>query len=340
MRLVWMTVLVVGLALPNIALSQGSVKPAYTQKEISACLRKNTYTIRSAHPKKVLLPSLIKILTGLIGRPKTRKDRNRIKYLAAAMTTSIYFSLVGRRWSKFRKLAQKPFDKRVFELKKSAGLTQKLRGEGAFGTNNSSRLSFTAVYRFASATSKHSPLDDRYMYKASQFDLNRVNGFDRAFSSPVGPRQKCEVFTHIYVNRKLPFRIHLLMTVMHRGYLMSIKVFNTVFKFFVFRNLSTSEIKVAFRNKAFIKRLKTVFGGKVNLKTQRGTALNFLKEYALTHGGFVMVGKGRILLNQTGITKKRYMGLSLNYIANNKMLRSYTLAGARNSLRSVLSTRQ
>ncbi len=314
------------------------IKPAYSLGQISRCLRAQTFTIKTAHPRRVLLPEVMKILTKLFGEPKSNDDRQRVTYLAAAMSAAMYFPLVGRKWSKFRKLSKRPFSLRVFELKKSAGRTQNVRNMGNFGTDSSRRLSFTGIYRFAKATSTNKALEDTLIHKANQFDLNRVGGFQKAFSSPVGMASRCGVYTHIYVNRKLPFRIHLVMTILHRGYLATIKVLGTTFKFFLFRSLSRREIRKAFQNKTFQKRLRKVFGGKVNLKQQQETAMNFLREYARRHSGFVMVAKGLIMLNQTGVAKKRYMGMSLNYIANNKMLRGYTLSASSETLRSVLTT--
>ncbi|TNE47283.1 MAG: hypothetical protein EP343_20180 [Deltaproteobacteria bacterium] len=314
------------------------VKPAYSLAQISRCLQSRSFSIKTAHPRRVLLPEVSKILRTLFGQPKNNGERQRIKYLAAAMSAAMYFPLVGRKWSKFRKLSKRPFSLRVFELKKSAGKTQNLRSMGNFGTDSSRRLSFTGIYRFASPTSKNKAQENRLIHRANQFDLNRVGGFQKAFSSPVGPISRCGVYTHIYVNRKLPFNIHLVMTIMHRGYLATIKVLGATFKFFIFRSLTKPEIRQAFKNKAFVKRLKTAFGGEVNLKTQQATAINFLSEYAKRHSGFVMVAKGLVMLNQTGITKKRYMGMSLNAIANNKMLRGYTLSAASETLRSVLTT--
>lgn len=314
------------------------VPPAYTQQQVSNCLRRNTFTINSASPRNVLLPKVKGILKKLFGTPRNRMERDRIKYLAAAMSAAMYYPLVGRKWSKFRKLTKSPFSLRVFELKKSASLTKRKRGMGNFGTDSSRRLSFTGLYRFASKNSRNTKLEDKMIHLANQFDLNRVGGFQKAFSSPYGPSKQCHVYTHIYVNRKLPFNIHLIMTILHRGYLATIKVRKQTFKFFIFKNLTRREIRKAFKNKAFLSRLNKAFNGKVNFKTQEATAINFLNEYARRHSGFVMVAKGLILLNQTGVAKKRYMGMSLNTIANNKMLRGYTLSASSETLRSVLTT--
>lgn len=312
------------------------VKPPYTQKQIAECLNKNTHTIKSAHPRKVLFPRLKQILTGLIGKPRTQKARYKIKYLAAAMTTAIYFSLVGRKWSKFRRLEKKPFEQRVLELKRSAARTKRPGGLAAYGTDTSKRLSFTGVYRLVSPSYNKTKWMDFAIHKASEFNMNRLAGFSKAFTAPVGPKHMCQVYTHIYVNRKLPLRIHLLMTVMHRGYVIRIKLRKQIYKFFVFRSLEKREITQAFRNKGFVRRLKKMFRNQINLTQHQKIAQNFLREYAVRHSGFIMVGRGLILLNQTGIAKRRFMGFSMNYIANSNMLRGYTLRTAKATLNTLV----